>query len=82
MVKYFIGTEEHIIANGEDITEAVKATEAADEKRGYDERMAGYYDKWYRYNRHDNGAAYDKGVARAANGGKCMGDMIIIPCMG
>ena len=36
-----------------------------DEQKGYTDRKAGYYDKWYRYNRADDGAAYDAGVMRA-----------------
>ena len=42
-----------------------------DEERGYKDRKAGFYDKWYRYNRADDGAAYDKGCARAVASGKC-----------
>lgn len=42
-----------------------------DETRGYKDRMAGYYDKWYRYNRKDDGASYDKGCVKAVNSGKC-----------
>ena len=38
-----------------------------DEQRGYSDRMAHCYDKWYRYNRSDNGAAYDRGVVRCVN---------------
>ena len=45
--------------------------EKSDEKKGYQDRKAGYYDKWYRYNRQDNGAAYDKGCLKAVNAGKC-----------
>jgi hypothetical protein len=37
-----------------------------DEQIGFNDRKAGYYDKWYRYNRADSGAAYDKGCTRAA----------------
>lgn len=40
---------------------------AADEKRGYEDRKAHCYDKWYRYNRRDNGAAYDRGVVKFVN---------------
>lgn len=43
----------------------------SDEQRGYKDRLSGYYDKWYRYNRADDGAAYDKGCVRAINTGKC-----------
>ena len=42
-----------------------------DETRGYKDRMAGFYDKWYRYNRPDDGAAYDRGCAKAVDTGKC-----------
>jgi len=42
-----------------------------DETRGYKDRLAGYYDKWYRYNRADDGAAYDRGCVRAVDTGKC-----------
>lgn len=42
-----------------------------DEERGYRDRLAGYYDKWFRYNRTDGGAAYDKGCVRAVDSGKC-----------
>jgi hypothetical protein len=38
-----------------------------DERRGYLDRMAHCYDKWYRYNRSDNGMAYDLGVVRCVN---------------
>ena len=43
----------------------------SDEARGYRDRKAGYYDKWFRYNRADEGAAYDAGCVRAVNTGKC-----------
>jgi len=42
-----------------------------DEKKGYQDRIAGYYDKWYRYNRNDDGEAYDKGCVKAASTDKC-----------
>lgn len=32
-----------------------------DIKAGKADKIAGYYDKWYRYNRKDEGAAYDIG---------------------
>jgi len=38
-----------------------------DEQAGYEARKAHYYDKWYRYTRSDNGAAYDRGVAKCVN---------------
>lgn len=61
--------------------EAIKAeTAKKDEAAGYRDRKAGYYDKWYRYNRADNGAAYDKGCVRAVNEGKCADDFVLIEC--
>lgn len=33
-------------------------TNVNDFNQGQKERMIGYYDKWYRYNRSDDGAAY------------------------
>jgi hypothetical protein len=42
-----------------------------DEKRGYKDRLAGFYDKWFRYNRNDEGAAYDRGCVKAVDTGKC-----------
>ena len=39
--------------------------------RGYNDRLAGYYDKWYRYNRVDDGALYDSGCVAAVSTGKC-----------
>ena len=47
--------------------EDVDATAIEDEKRGYEDRKAHCYDKWYRYNRSDNGAAYDRGVVKFTN---------------
>ena len=42
-----------------------------DAKKGYADRLAGYYDKWYRYNRSDDGAEYDRGCVKAVSTGKC-----------
>ena len=42
-----------------------------DYKRGYEDRLAGFYDKWYRYHRHDDGAKYDRGCVRAVDTDKC-----------
>ena len=44
-------------------------TNVKDFLAGKKERMAGYYDKWYRYNRKDDGAAYDAGVKAAIDSG-------------
>ena len=51
-----------------------------DESRGYKDRMAGYYDKWFCYNRQDDGAAYDKGCVRAVNTGKVPDHFTLIEC--
>jgi len=49
-----------------------------DELAGYRDRIAGCYDKWYRYNREDDGAEYDKGCVRAVRSGKCPGHFNLI----
>jgi hypothetical protein len=36
-------------------------TAKSDIEQGQCDKKAGYYDKWYRYNRIDDGKAYDKG---------------------
>lgn len=56
-------------------------TAKKDEAAGYRDRKAGYYDKWYRYNRDDDGAAYDKGCVRAVNEGKCADNFVLIECV-
>ena len=53
-----------------------------DEARGRNDRLAGFYDKWYRYNRADEGAEYDKGCAAAVNSGKCKDTFTLIECDG
>ena len=58
---------EYIVVAGKDI------------EQGFKERMVGYYDKWYRYNRADEGRAYDMGVKLATKEDGCKGEMIIIP---
>ena len=64
-----------------ELNDAYIETAMKDIKYGYDERMVGYYDKWYRYNRADEGRAYDIGVRRATEEEKCVGEMRIIECM-
>ena len=58
--------------------EALKTAER-DITIGYRDRLVGYYDKWYRYNRKDEGKAYDKGVQIALTKKACKSDMRIIP---
>lgn len=36
-------------------------TKEVDFKNGESDKKAGFYDKWYRYNRLDDGKAYDEG---------------------
>lgn len=55
-------------------------TACKDIKRGYDERLTGYYDKWYRYNHADDGFAYDRGVIRALGEKDCPKEVTIISC--
>jgi len=55
-------------------------TNVQDFLKGKRERLAGFYDKWYRYNRSDDGAAYDAGVKGAVDGEGCPDAVIIIPC--
>lgn len=42
-----------------------------DLRAGFKERMLGYYDKYYRYNRSDEGFAYDTGVKLALSYSDC-----------
>jgi hypothetical protein len=48
------------------IVDSVDDAEEDDIKYGYKDRMAGVYDKWYRYNRKDGGRSYDLGQKLAA----------------
>lgn len=62
------------------IKEAYIETAMKDIKNGYDERMIGWYDKWYRYNHADEGRAYDAGVKKATTMEKCKDICNIIEC--
>lgn len=66
------------VMDKEEIDDAYLKTAVHDVRSGYNERCAGYYDKFYRYTRTDGGRAYDLGVSLAAESG-CTGEMIIIP---
>ncbi len=46
----------------EELDDTYKNTAMNDIKLGYRDSQMGYYDKWYRYCRADNGRAYDLGV--------------------
>lgn len=85
-IKYFLDTKEMYIYAGqiftrEQIDNAYLDMAMKDVKFGFDQRMVGYYDKWYRYNRADEGRAYDIGVRRALEEEKCVAEMRIIECM-
>lgn len=56
-------------------------TNYRDFEAGKRDRLVGYYDKWYRYNRNDDGKAYDNGVQAAINSGKAKDECYIIPCV-
>lgn len=75
-IKYYIGKSTVYIWNGQHLTEkdAVESyvsTATKDIINGYRERMVGWYDKWYRYTRADEGRAYDAGQKLATMEDKC-----------
>ena len=53
-------------------------TAKKDIQSGYNDRMVGYYDKWYRYERADEGRAYDIGCRLAMENPKCSDEFHII----
>lgn len=69
------------VFSGEQMDKEYRWTAEHDITMGYKDRMVGYYDKWYRYNRADEGRAYDIGVKLAAENENCEQEMRIIPCM-
>lgn len=85
-IKFFVDREaRYIYRDGkvyteEEINEAYKKTFEHDKEMGRKDRLVGYYDKWYRYNRADQGYAYDQGVKEALNDPTCAEEMHIIPC--
>lgn len=64
----------------EEIDNAYIETALKDIQAGYEQRMVGYYDKWYRYNHSDEGRAYDAGQRMAADTDKCPAEFQIIEC--
>lgn len=48
-------------------------------RAGFNDAMAGCYDKWYRYNSKDNGFSYNCGFKAAMNDGAVIST--IIECM-
>lgn len=84
--QYAIGGVPMYIYAGESMTKeeidtAYFETAVKDMQRGYEERMVGFYDKWYRYSHADEGAAYDAGVRMAADNPKCKPNCQYIECM-
>ena len=53
----------------------------ADIRAGYCDRISGYYDKWYRYNRVDEGCSYDIGCRQAVESGNCPKEFTLIECV-
>ena len=51
---------------------------AKDRMAGFQDRMMGYYDSWYKTNRKDGGKAYDEGVAKAKEDPNCCESCITI----
>lgn len=55
---------------------AMNQTNVNDFNSGKRDKKAGYYDKWYRYCRKDDGAAYDSGF----NSVETIKPILIIEC--
>ncbi len=85
-VKFFIDTVPHFlfadtILDQSQIDQEYIKTAKRDIQTGYKDRKAGYYDKWYRYLRADEGRAYDEGVKAALKDPACKEEMHIIECV-
>lgn len=85
-VKFFIDHKPVYLFGGEALTaeqlnEEYRKTAKKDIENGFKDRKVGYYDKWYRYSRADEGRAYDEGVKLALSCKDCVEEMHIIPCM-
>ena len=85
-VKFFLDRKPMYLYAGEMMTaeqlnDAYRKTAEHDIRNGYNERKIGYYDKWYRYSRADEGRAYDEGVKLATESAECADEMQIIPCI-
>lgn len=83
-IAYFIGGKQMFLGfdnqsfTKEEIDQNYFETACKDIQRGYEERMVGWYDKWYRYSRTDEGRAYDAGQRMAADNPKCPAEFNII----
>ena len=74
IIVYMIDGQQMIYVKSHDATYTLEEFEKMenerieqDRKRGYEDRKAHYYDKWYRYNRPDDGKAYDEGCVKCVN---------------
>lgn len=76
---YHVGCHQLVTAG--ELREMLYDTTLKDIRKGFQDRNAGYYDKWYRYNRKDDGRAYDAGTRLALQEG-CTEDCTIIECVG
>lgn len=84
-IVYMIGSEKRYIYGdtsytAAELNKAYEQTAAHDYANGYNERMTGYYDKWYRYSHADEGRAYDAGVRAATMNDTCPMEFHIIEC--
>ena len=82
-IQYAIGGSPRFLVNDKSFTREQIDAEyieiaSKDIQKGYEERMAGYYDKWYRYSRSDEGCAYDAGQKIASNSPKCPAEFNVI----
>lgn len=75
--------DRYLLQNGsvkteEELNLAYIDTAKKDIQSGYNDRMVGYYDKWYRYSRADEGRAYDIGCQLAMESPDCSDEFHII----
>lgn len=87
MIEFFVGGSPRYldpntlqVFTEDEYNEMVAVRVQHDFETGYKDRILGYYDKWYRYNRSDNGKAYDEGVEKATMEDKCSSECKIIEC--
>ena len=82
-VPHYIDKLTNNVLSEDQFIKLTTANQEKDKQKGYEDRMAGYYDKWYRYNRLDEGKAYDEGQRQAIeeSEGDSLPAMVIIPCL-
>ena len=85
-IQFFIGHQPMYLYAGEFMSREqldieYSKTAKHDLLAGYKERRVGYYDKWYRYSRADEGRAYDAGVRLAVSEESTPSEMHIIECV-